>query len=85
MIFVEETRGEATEHSHDPKLKLRVRVAAAGVECGRFDTVAIIELAFRFVPFPQISVYEDGRNALLASQSPVAQQPRYYHFDQLFK
>src|SRR4051812_14300855 len=54
MVLAEKTGRKATEHSHEPKLVLRVRVTTARVECDVLDPPFASKLAACLVTAPQV-------------------------------
>ena len=84
MIFLQKASGEASKHPHDPQFVFAMCIARTGIKHDVFDSPFAAYSSSSFISTPQISVDNDGGDALAIVQMLIPNKSRYYLFDCLF-
>ena len=84
MIFLEKTSSEASKHPHDPQFVFAMCIASTGIKHDVFDSPFAAYSSSAFISAPQISVDNDGGDALAIVQMLISNESRYHLFDCLF-
>ena len=84
MILLQKVSSEASKHPHDPQFVLAMCIASTRIKHHVLDSPFTTYSSSAFVSTPQISVDNDGGDALAIVQMLIADKSRYNLFNRLF-
>ena len=84
MILLEKAAREASKHPHDAQFVFAMCIASAGIKYHVLDSPFATYSASAFISAPQVSVDNDGGDALTIVQMVISNKSRYDLFDCLF-